>query len=302
MGERHIGKTYPPTLMTVRQTLQEGTSFLARKGVTSARLDAELLLGKVMGAGRESLYVDDEMPLQGSERRRFQRLVERRARREPVSYITGQWEFWSLEFLVTPAVLVPRPETELLVEIVLALMAQFDEGLPLKLLDLGTGSGVIAVSLAKEQRNGEIWATDLSGEALEIARANATHHGVERKIHFLQGDLFEPVKEYRRFFQMVISNPPYVRRGEMKHLPREIQDWEPKAAIDGGWDGLDLYRRIIQEGHRYLVDGGLMALEIGADMGSEVSRLFAATGCFSKCSMYKDYAGRDRVLVARKLA
>ncbi|MFQ5903450.1 MAG: peptide chain release factor N(5)-glutamine methyltransferase [Candidatus Binatia bacterium] len=300
-GEFQIAKICDPEPVTVRQALQEGTGFLSRMGLESARLEAELLLGKVLGGGREGLYLNYEMPLKRREKNLFQRALQRRTRREPVSYITGQREFWSLEFLVTPAVLVPRPETELLVEVALEVTGQSDESFPFKILDLGTGSGAIAVSLAKERGDLEVWATDLSSGALEIARANAAHHGVGEKVHFLQGDLFEPVDGRQGFFHLVVSNPPYVRRGEFQNLPPEIRDWEPRSALDGGVDGLDLYRRIIQEGHLYMVDGGLMALEIGADMGDEISRLFASVGFYSEGTLHRDCAGRDRVVVARKL-
>lgn len=300
-GEFQIERTCNPRPVTVRQALQEGTGFLCRMGVESARLDAELLLGKVVGAGREALYLDYEMPLKARQKSLFQRALQRRAQREPISYITGQREFWSLDFLVTPDVLVPRPETEHLVEVALELLGQLDKNFPFRILDLGTGSGAIAVSLAKERSDLEIWATDFSSGALEIARANADQHGVREKVHFLQGDTFKPVEGRRGFFHMVVSNPPYVRRGEIQDLPPEVRDWEPKLALDGGLDGLDLYRRIIQGGQLYLADRGFMVLEIGADMGDEVSRLFAIMDCYSEGAVYQDYAGRDRVVVARKL-
>ena len=287
--------------LTIRQALQQGTGILSHMGVEGARLDAEVLLSKVVGGGREKLYLNYDMSLEASDINLFQHLLQRRARREPISYITGQREFWSLDFFVTPVVLVPRPETELLVEVALALMGQLDKHSRFKILDLGTGSGAIAVSFAKERSNAEIWATDLSSEALDIARANVARHGLKKAIHFLQGDLFEPVEGRQAFFHMVISNPPYVRRRELQNLPPEVRDWEPQLALDGGLDGLDLHRRIIQEGHLYLADGGFIALEIGPDMGDEVSRLFASVGCYSEGSVYQDYAGRDRVVVARKL-
>lgn len=290
-----------PRPAAVRRVLQEGAEFLFRMGVESARLDAELLLGKALGCPKEKLYLNYEMVLGISARDLYDSLLERRARREPLSYILGRREFWSLDYYVTPAVLVPRPETELLVEVALGLVKELDKNRPIKILDLGTGSGAIAVSLAKDLGDVEIWATDLSAQALEVARTNALRHGVEKKIRFLQGDAFGPARGQLNFFDMVVSNPPYVRRGELENLAAEVRDWEPQLALDGGADGLDFYRRIMAEGHLYLAAGGFVVLEIGADMGKEVCRLIAKAGSYSAVCVRQDYAGKDRIVITRKL-
>jgi release factor glutamine methyltransferase len=257
-----------------------------------------------LGVERSKLYLNRETSLDPSALERFNSLVSRRMSGEPVAYITGRREFWSLEFLVTPAVLVPRPETELLVEVAVRRVA--DEfrivGRKLRVLDLGTGSGAIAVALAKEIGGGEIWATDISPDAIEIARANARRHGVEEKIHFLAGDLFEPVNDHTDFFDVIVSNPPYVRRVEFVALPRDVRDFEPRIALDGGADGLDFYRRIVGQAARHLTVRGFVALEIGADMGGEAARLFAEAGCYTPARIERDCAVRDRVISARKLA
>lgn len=270
-------------------------------GVDSARLDAELLLGKALGCAKEELYLDYEMGLEVPVRNLYFSLLQRRARREPIAYITGEREFWSLDFLVTPEVLVPRPETELLVEVTIELVKEFEGNHLVKILDLGTGSGAIAVSLAKEIDNVEMWATDLSAQALEVAQTNALRHGVEEKIRFLQGNAFDPVRGRKEFLNVIVSNPPYVRRGELGSLPAEVREWEPRLALDGGTDGLDFYRRVIEEADYHLADGGFVALEIGADMAEKVCRLIANVGCYCAASVRRDYAGRDRVVVARKL-
>ncbi|MFQ5849478.1 MAG: peptide chain release factor N(5)-glutamine methyltransferase [Candidatus Binatia bacterium] len=293
---------------TVAQALAEGTWILSRLGVETARLDAELLLGMALGWGREQLYLHYGMRLKDCEGHLFQGLLHRRARGEPIAYITGHREFWSHDFLLTPDVLVPRPETELLVEVTLRLLTETEgqvkpqtpEG-KIRILDLGTGSGIVAVTLAKERTDVEIWATDLSLGALEVARANAEQHGVQEKIRFVHGDVFKPVEGRDSFFHSVVSNPPYVRRSEIENLPGEVRDWEPKLAWDGGPDGLDLCRRIITQGHRYLKDAGFIAVEIGPDMGEEVCWLFGGTGRYSEISVHRDYSGRDRVVSARKL-
>jgi len=298
-GEVSAGLAANLELAMVKETLQAGERYLREAGVGSARLDAELLLGKVLGAGREKLYLDFDRTLQAVEERRFRELLLRRGRREPLAYILGEKEFWSLDFIVTPDVLVPRPETERLVEAALGLVNHRPKGTAMRVLDLGTGSGAIAVSLAKERSDLELWATDLSIQALEVARVNALLHDASQRIRFRAGDLFGPVEELRDWFHVLVSNPPYVTQSEIDNLPPEVREWEPRLALCGGSDGLDFYRRVIQEGPLYLVRDGFMALEISADMAKAVSGLFAAAGCYSTPSVYQDLAGRDRVVVAQ---
>jgi release factor glutamine methyltransferase len=211
-----------------------------------------------------------------------------------VSYIIGRREFWSLDFIVTPAVLTPRPETELLVETAVEVVAAKS---PPRILDLGTGSGAIAVALAKEIIGAEIVATDISREALEIARANARRHGVEDRISFLAGDLFAPVADIQGAFDLIVSNPPYIRRDDIAALPRDVRDFEPHIALDGGVDGLHFYRRIAGEAARYLSADGAIAMEIGAGMGEEVARLFTGAK-FGSVRVEKDLAGLERVVSA----
>lgn len=287
--------------VTVREALRDGAEFLSRMGVDSVRLDAELLLGKALGCAKERLYLDYEVGIEAPVKDLYFSLLQRRVRREPIAYITGEREFWSLDFLVTPEVLVPRPETELLVEVTLELVKKSEGNHPVKILDLGTGSGVVAVSLAKEIDDVEMWATDLSARALKVARTNAMRHGVEEKIRFLPGDAFGPVRGQTDFFNVIVSNPPYVRRGELGSLPLEVREWEPKLALDGGIDGLDFYRSITTEAPRYLAEGGFLVLEIGADMADEVQRLIAGVSGCGATSVSQDYGGKDRVVVTRRL-
>jgi release factor glutamine methyltransferase len=288
-------------LPTAREMLRRGAELLCEVGVESARVDAELLLCHVLGWSREKLWLHQRESLKATQRELFGQALQRRAQREPVAYITGVREFWSLDFLVSPAVLVPRPETELLVEIALRLVKSVGVGdSKLRVLDLGTGSGAIAISLARESENVEVWATDLAPEALKVAEANAVRHGMTERIRFREGDLFEPLKEFENSFDMIISNPPYVKRREMKDLPPDVRDWEPMSALDGGPDGLAFYRRIVEQGHIFLRDGGSMLLEIAADMANEVSELFEKVGRYSPVDIYQDYAGKNRVAAARK--
>ena len=272
--------------------LRDAAAGLAAEGIESARLEAELLLAQALGIERGRLYLNDTA-LGESALARFRALFARRLRGEPVSYISGRREFWSLDFIVTSAVLTPRPETELLVEIVLKAIGA--NASP-RILDLGTGSGAIAVALAKEIRSAEIFATDISEEALEVARANARRHGVERNIRFLGGDLLAPVAEVK--FGAIVSNPPYIRRDDFVSLPRDVRDFEPRIALDGGADGLDFYRRIAREARGVLNAGGLIAVEIGAGMGADVARLFADAG-FVSVRVENDLAGQERVVSAQ---
>jgi len=290
----------PPT---IREALRDATALLAGARIDGARLDAEVLLAEALGCDRGRLYLHDERPIAARALEQLRSFLARRASGEPVAYITGRREFWSRDFLVTPAVLVPRPETELLVETVLGFFeAEFQiSHLKSKILELGTGSGAIAVSLAKEIGGAEIWATDVSPDALEVARSNARRHHVEDKIRFLAGDLFEPLSVGPEFFAAIVANPPYVRRAELDTLPRDVRGFEPRVALDGGPDGLDFYRRIIAGAGRYLAARGFLIVEIGADMGTQVARLLTDAGGYTPARLYRDLAGQDRAIGARRI-
>ena len=291
----------PEKSFSIRGALLWGAQVLSDAGIENHRLDAEVLLRHVLKMEKEQLYMNGDTPISGEQEAEFRALLSRRSQREPVSYITGQKEFWSLDFFVTPAVLIPRPETELLVEVALQYIARLGRGSPVKVLDLGTGSGAIAVCLAKDHGATEIVAVDISPVALDLARVNAVRHGVADRIRFLPGDLFAPVKASPETFDLIVSNPPYIRTGELSMLAPEIREWEPTIALDGGVDGADTYRRIIGEGHRYLTPAGSTVLEIGADMGRDVVDLFSRSGCYGPPALYQDYAGKDRVIAATKL-
>jgi release factor glutamine methyltransferase len=280
--------------------LLQGVQRLHGAGIDSARLDAELLLGWALGMSREDLIVAAARNLSLAESDRYEDLLKRRLNREPLAYITGQQEFWSLDFIVSSDVLVPRPETELLVEIALKELANLaDTKLP-RILELGTGSGAISVAIATESPQAQIVASEISPAALAIARRNACRHGVSKAIRFLQGDLFTALdQEHENDFDLVVSNPPYIPRGEISNLEAEVSRWEPRAALDGGVDGLDFYRLIAEEAPDYLRQGGVVAVEIGATMGSSVLALFRDSAAYLDTQLHQDYSGRDRVIVAR---
>jgi release factor glutamine methyltransferase len=289
------------TQRTVRRVLMDSTQFLRDAGIESARLDAEVLLGHAMDKEKADIYLGMESTLNDSDEKIFRKLLTRRAKGEPVAYITGHKEFWSLDFVVTPDVLIPRPETELVVELTLEVAIMATTKAPLKILDIGTGSGVIAIALAKELPAAEIWAVDVSAAALNIAEINAQRHGVAERVKFLDGDLFDPITELGHRFDVIVSNPPYVLSKEIANLGREVRDWEPKMALDGGPDGLSSYRRMIDLAHKYLAPEGRVLLEIGDDLGKAVAELFARAGGFEKATIYQDYAGKDRVIGAPKM-
>ncbi len=285
----------------ISAALLEGARRLLSGAVDSGRLDAELLLGHVLNMTRAHLVVAANQPLSRQQCEQYEMVLSRRLRREPVAYITGLQEFWSLDFCVTPDVLIPRPETERLVEIALKLAVDLRAAEPLRILDLGTGSGAIAIALASELPGAEIWASDFSESALSVAQINAQRNGVAERIQFHHGDLFTAIRDAEKPFHLIVSNPPYIRRGEIAQLEPAVSRWEPRAALDGGVDGLDYYRRIAAETFDYLLANGATVVEIGADMGSSVAALFANTGLVN-AKIYQDYGGKDRVVVARKRA
>ena len=285
---------------TLRMSMRNGSRLLGLAAVENARLDAEVLLRHVIGIDKAQLYLRIDEAINAEAEQQFWELLQRRARREPLAYITGQKEFWSLDFSVTPDVLIPRPETELLVDAVLERMRQRLKSRA-KIIDLGTGSGAIAVCLAKKLPEAQISAVDISSAALRVARANAERHGVADRIRFLHGDLFAPLAEERERFDLIVANPPYIRSGDVAKLEPEIREWEPIAALDGGRDGLDLYRRIASQCHSHLTATGHVLLEIADTTGQAAMQIFANAGGFEPAQLVRDYAGKDRVLATRKL-
>ena len=284
------------TRALVAEVLRRATARLVRAGVESPRLDAEWLLMAALGWGKEAVYRNLRCQLEDEQRSVFDGLVSRRCMGEPAAYIVGKREFWSLEFKVNGDVLVPRPETEHLVETGLEFLDSWTG--PRRILEIGTGSGAVAVSLAHERRDIEVWATDISARALDVARHNARQHGMAELIHFCEGDLFGALDAMKGPFAAIFSNPPYVASADLADLPREVRDWEPLPALDGGPDALDLYRRIISGGAHHLYPGGLLALEIGSGMAEDVCELFRIRNGFNQPVVGHDYAGHERLVCA----
>jgi len=285
----------------VRKLLSQAARSLTAAGIESARLDAEVLLGHVLALTREQLIVAHDLLISAGQVHQFATLLQRRLRREPVAYITGRQEFWSLDFQVTRDVLIPRPETERLVEVALTLAVDLDAKKPLRVLDIGTGSGAVAVSLAAELPWAEIVATENSRAALAAAQKNAALNQVADRMTFLPGDWFAALGGGHAF-DLIVANPPYLRRAEIAILEPEVSLWEPLGALDGGADGLDCYRCIASEAWQFLTPNGALALEIGAHMGGEVCALFNQAGRYREVALFLDYAGHDRVVVAKLAA
>lgn len=279
---------------TVLELLRWTTNYFERTGIDSARLDAEILLAHALEIDRLRLYIDYEKPVQTEERDRFRTLVQRRAgERVPVSLLLGQREFWSLPFRVTGDVLTPRPETETLVEAVLSKVADVESAV--RILDVGTGSGAIALALASELPNAEITATDLSTPALQIATENADHLHTRERIRFLAGDLFEPVASER--FDLVVSNPPYVARDDAASLPPELAH-EPEMALFAGADGLEVIRRLVAEAGDHLSPRGWLLFELSPEQFETVEMELVTAG-FSEIERHFDLAKLARVVGAR---
>jgi len=279
---------------TVLELLRWTQAHFASRGIESTRLDAECLLAHALGSDRLRLYLDFDKPVEAAERARFRELVRRRAdERVPVAQLTGRKEFWSLSFEVTPEVLIPRPETETLVAWLLDALP--DREAELDVLDVGTGSGAIAVALASELPKARFTATDVSPAALALAERNALAHGVADRIRFVPGDGFEPVAGRR--FDAVLANPPYVAERDAAGLAPELRH-EPRGALFGGPDGTALLRRFAAEVAGHLAPGGRAAFEVGSDQAGDVAAWLAAGG-LRDVEVRRDLAGRQRIVVGR---
>ena len=281
--------------------LKMGEEQLHAHGVSAPRWEAETILLHVLGWTRARLYQYLPNAVAPEECRQFFALVAKRSQRIPLQYLLGSQDFMGLSFQVDERVLIPRPETELLVERVLFLL----QGRPNPCVaDVGTGSGAIAVSLAVFHPAVEILAVDVSPDALHVAQANAAKHHVTERIRFLQGDMLEPLRDAVGLATLdgIVSNPPYIADHDLAELQPEVRDYEPRLALAGGADGLFFYRQLVQNAGAYLKEDGFIALEIGYDQGLAVTDMIHNTGEYAHIDLQQDYAGRDRIVwaVARK--
>ena len=255
-------------------------------------MDAEVLLAHALKTDRRGLYLSLSNLVSEQEKETLQSLIARRINGEPVSYIIGEKEFWSLTFKVNPAVMIPRPETETLVEATLKIFSPYSSP---SILEIGTGSGAIAIALAMELPQASIIATDISFKALMIAMENASSHEI-RSIRFIEGSLYEPFEGESELFDLIISNPPYIPTNEISQLPPGLRDYEPHIAFNGEADGLAFYRAIIQKAPVYLKPGGYLLLELGIGQGHDVAKLMVKTGKLSLPEIINDLSGIERVI------
>lgn len=261
------------------------------RGIESPRLEAELLLAEVLGVDRMRIILDNDRPLLPSELARYREVIKRRRAREPVAYIRGEREFYGRPFRVDRRVLIPRPDTEALVETALERTSHLS--MSGRMLDLCTGSGCVATSFAKERPTWQVTGTDLSPDAIDVARDNAYRLGAIWNVRWLVGDLFDPIGDER--FDLITANPPYIALGEAPELSPDIRDYEPHLALFGGEEGLDIVRRIIERAPLHLRRGGVLSMEIGAGQADTVVELFEKAG-FGDIRRTRDYGGHDRVV------
>lgn len=291
-----------PETWTVRRILEWTAAFFTRKNVDAPRLSAELLLAHVLGAPRIKLYTDYERALSEQQLAMMRALVQRAAEEEPIAYLTGRAHFFGLEFEVSRDVLIPRPDTETLVENVLQLARNQPGFEAPRVLDLCTGSGCVAAAIAQRLKAAGVVAVDVSPAAVEVARRNVERLGLSDRVVVEQGDLYEPLARMvdTQPFQLIVANPPYITTAKVAELDRSVKDYEPLVALDGGPDGLDLHRRILDGAPQRLAPGGRVYLEIAFDQGEGALQIASERPAFEEARVLKDYGGRDRVLTARR--
>jgi release factor glutamine methyltransferase len=291
-----------PSPVKVHEAIQWAFRLFQARGFSVPRLDAEALLIHLLKVQKVDLYLDRMRQLNEEERAGFALFVQRRLEGEPVAQITGSKEFWSLDFMVNRNCLTPRPETEFLVERALEIYRSRSvlTHETFRIFEIGTGSGIISICLAREIPQASVIATDISLSALDVARENARRHGVSEMIEFLEGDLFAPVCEKKDYFDLIVSNPPYVAGKDLKMLPREILAYEPYHALYGGEDGLTYYQLIIPESIHFLREQGWIALEVGCGEADQVINMLRQTEKFTDLAIQKDFAGIPRIVSAQK--
>ena len=291
--------TDKPSPWTTLDLVKWTAGYFKDHQVESARSEAEILLAHTLKTRRIDLYLNHDQPLCQDELKQFKTLIKRRVDGEPVAYITGIREFWSLALAVNPSVLIPRPETECLVEALLPFL-DGHAGSMMRVLEMGVGSGAISIALAHEHPEHHYVAMDRSAAAVQTARQNARTHQVDHRIDWFCGDWDAALVPDRGIFDLIVSNPPYIRSRDIDGLQPEIRNHEPRMALDGNGDGLGCIRHLIASAYRYLRNGGLIALEMGHDQKKDVQAIAGAVGKYSAPQIIKDYSGQDRVALMVK--
>ena len=284
--------------MTAIDKLKEVSAFLESKGIEDAAKEAEILITETLHIDKSKLYTGS-LEISEDTSKQIDALASRRASGEPIQYIIGHVDFYGLKINVGKGVLIPRPETELLVEEAIKLVrSQKPEARSqrIRILDLCTGSGCIALAIAEHFSDADVYGVDKSDTAIQFAILNATENNI-KNVHFMKGDLFEPIGKLE--FDCIVSNPPYIKTGDIENLQKEIKDYEPVDALNGGEDGLDFYRRIFENAYKFLKENGIIIFEIGHDQADDVEKIAMNAG-FKNVTFIKDYAGIKRVFIGRK--
>lgn len=305
MQKHGPNRTQPQsTDWNILKLLRWSASYFESHQIDSPRATAEILLASTLGLERIDLYIRHDRPMSAAELADYKQLIKRRVRREPVAYILGEKQFWGLDLRVNPWVLIPRPDTECLVETTLALLPRKPATTGQRILELGTGSGAVILAVASERPGNRYWATDRSLPILVTAKNNAKRHNLEHRVRFLASDWFDGLKHGMRTdqgaFDLILSNPPYVPTAEIEKLAPEIKCNEPSAALDGGSDGLAWIRHIITQAPLYLKSKARLLLEIGFDQKAAVQRIATGAGAYDDIQFFKDLAGHHRVAALRR--
>ena len=280
---------------TIQKIIHWTTNYFKTHNVESPRMSAEVLLAYALNLKRIDLYLKYDQPLNPLELSTYKKLIKRRVKHEPVAYITGTKEFWSKNFIVGPKVLIPRPDTECLVETTIDIISNKNNDL--KIIELGTGSGAAILSIASEKSDHKYFATDISESALDIAKQNAKNLNIE--MTFLWGSWFDPILDHKPF-DIIISNPPYIKTSQIKNLQPEISIYEPLTALDGGSDGLKCINKIIQNAYKYLNPDGYLLIETGFDQKDAVCQLANNSGQYKNITYKKDYSHLNRLVIMEK--
>ena len=286
----------------IKDLLSVSIDFLNTKNIESPRLCAEVLLAHQLNTDRLKLYLEYDQPVCEKDINQYRSMIKRLLEDEPVQYITGIQEFWSMDFIVNSSVLIPRPETEILVEQALRVISEHypDKNTEISVLDIGTGSGAIAIAIASELENGKIDAVDISEPALETAKLNGEKHGMGSRISFHNGNMFEPFEKNHKYFDIILSNPPYVTEKDYELLPNKIKEFEPRLALESGEDGLSHIRIILEKSPAFLRPGGWVMLEMDPKQTDSAIRIISDNNNYTTGQVIKDYSNRNRVVIARK--
>lgn len=285
-------------LCTIKDAIDRATLQMEGGSLLNARTEAEMIVEDAVGLGRAELYLDSKRQLSVSEREFIEAAITRRLEGEPLQYILGHQQFRHLDLTCRQGVLIPRPETELLVEEALVELRSL--GGPRIVLDIGCGTGAIALSIAHEYSEAQLLASDISQVAVELTEENSERYGLSARVKAVRANLFEGLNDIKGRFDMIVSNPPYIPQAELVSLQREVQ-FEPTLALDGGEDGLNFYRAIIEQSPTFLRPGGMLLLEVGFGQAEDVAALSVKSGYFTAIQLWKDYQGIDRIVTARRV-